>query len=144
MRQWGTDVPIIAGGPYATSDFTFLLQDTNIDLAVLGEGELILGNLVEKMMENNKKLPPEEILKTIPGIALAGKKTKIQQKQKNREIILMDETLGLVLCNLYLRFHRQTQRRHAGTSEPCQSFKMGGAIYQPGLQFRITVCNHRL
>jgi amino acid adenylation domain-containing protein len=95
MREWGIDVPIIAGGPYATSDYMFLLQDFNIDLAVLGEGELILAELVEKMMENGNKMPNEEVLKTTKGISFIKNKSKNRIFQKalklNREVILLDK-----------------------------------------------------
>jgi len=90
MRQWGVDVPIVAGGPYATSDYMLMLQDFNVDLAVLGEGEFILGNLVEKMLENHKKLPEEEVLQKIDGIAFIKKQDKLTLKRR-REIILLEE-----------------------------------------------------
>ncbi|UCH93755.1 MAG: amino acid adenylation domain-containing protein [Candidatus Aminicenantes bacterium] len=93
MRQRGVDVPIIAGGPYATSDYRLILQDTNVDLVVLGEGEITLGQLVEKMMENNNKLPGEQVLKNLPGIAFLKNKHKYQgtANQRNRDILLLDE-----------------------------------------------------
>jgi amino acid adenylation domain-containing protein/non-ribosomal peptide synthase protein (TIGR01720 family) len=100
IRQWNTDVPVIAGGPYATSDYLLMLQDRNVDLAVLGEGELTLARLVEKMMENGNRLPGQEVLKTIHGIAFAGyqldkkDKTGTLPKEKNRDIILLDEISG--------------------------------------------------
>jgi amino acid adenylation domain-containing protein len=90
MREWGIDVPIIAGGPYSTSDYMFLLQDFNIDLAVIGEGELILAELVEKMMENNNKMPAEEVLKTIKGIAFIENKYKVSPGSFIRNVILAD------------------------------------------------------
>ena len=69
IRQWSGEAALIAGGPYASSDYRSMLQDLDIDLAVLGEGEKTLGHLVEKMLENRCKLPGEEILRDIPGIA---------------------------------------------------------------------------
>ncbi|MCP4219613.1 MAG: AMP-binding protein, partial [bacterium] len=71
MREWGVDVPIIAGGPYAGSDYINLLQDRNIDIAVPGEGELIASGLIEKILENGNTLPAPEILETIPGLAFS-------------------------------------------------------------------------
>jgi amino acid adenylation domain-containing protein len=70
IRQWGIDTPIVAGGPYATSDYPTLLQDRNIDLAVIGEGELTLGHLIGQMIKHNGHLPDEGELRTIPGLAL--------------------------------------------------------------------------
>lgn len=69
IRNWGIAVPIIAGGPYATSSYDTLLQDSNIDAAVIGEGEITFAKLVEKIMENGGELPEERILKGIQGIA---------------------------------------------------------------------------
>lgn len=69
IRQWGFDVPIIAGGPYATSEYKDILQDCHIDVVVLGEGELTFCELIDRIMENNGKLPNPEVLKEINGIA---------------------------------------------------------------------------
>ena len=69
IRQWGFEVPIIAGGPYATSDYTRLLSDGNIDVAVLGEGEVTFCQLVEAIIVHKGQLPPRDILEKIPGIA---------------------------------------------------------------------------
>jgi amino acid adenylation domain-containing protein len=86
IRHWRNDAPIIAGGPYATSDYQSLLQDKNINLAVLGEGEHTLCDIVSKMLKNDKKLPGETGLKQIPGIAyVPGKQTGF-----GREIIILD------------------------------------------------------
>jgi radical SAM superfamily enzyme YgiQ (UPF0313 family) len=69
IREWGFDVPIVTGGPYATSDYPEILQDPNVDLCVLGEGEITFCELIGKIKENGGKLPGEAILKEIPGIA---------------------------------------------------------------------------
>jgi amino acid adenylation domain-containing protein len=90
IRQWGIDAPIVGGGPYATTEFTTMLRDENVDLAVLGEGELTLGELIERMMVNGKRLPNDEILKQINGIAFIKKEDKSLLKQLNRHGILMD------------------------------------------------------
>jgi amino acid adenylation domain-containing protein len=86
IRQWGVDVPIAAGGPYATSDYNLILQDTYVDIVVLGEGELTLAHLVEKMMQNNHRLPGEEELQDIRGIAFCP-----GTNQRDRDILLLDE-----------------------------------------------------
>jgi radical SAM superfamily enzyme YgiQ (UPF0313 family) len=74
IREWGIDVPIITGGPYATSDYLEILQDPNVDLVVIGEGEITFYELITRMMENEKRLPDEEVLKEIDGIAFIPKK----------------------------------------------------------------------
>ena len=87
MRQWGINVPIIAGGPYATSDGSSILKDRNIDLAIFGEGEITVAEVVEKIMKNDGKLPKSNILRTIPGIGFVENKDMLM----GREIIFMDK-----------------------------------------------------
>ncbi|MCP4135959.1 MAG: SDR family NAD(P)-dependent oxidoreductase [bacterium] len=88
IKQW-IDVPIIAGGPYGTSDYASILQDRNIDLVVLSEGEATTAELVGEILKNNRKLPGEETLKTIPGIALSPKDENVKTGSA-REIIMLD------------------------------------------------------
>jgi amino acid adenylation domain-containing protein len=92
IRHWGFQGPIIAGGPYATSDYEKILRDRNLDLVVLGEGEVTFTEVVEKIIENHGQLPDEEILKGIAGIAFAPQRTWQQQKQAfSREVIMLDQ-----------------------------------------------------
>lgn len=78
IRQWGINIPVIAGGPYATSCYKQVLVDPGIDLVVLGEGEITLGHLVREILKNNRCMPGEEILREIPGIAFAPARVKIE------------------------------------------------------------------
>jgi amino acid adenylation domain-containing protein/non-ribosomal peptide synthase protein (TIGR01720 family) len=94
IRQWGIKVPIITGGPYATSDYKQLLQNPYINLVVLGEGELTLAELVEKMIQNNNHLPGDEILKNIPGIAFVKESDKAILKENNRDVLLLDRAMA--------------------------------------------------
>jgi len=96
IRHWGFDVPIIAGGPYATSDYKRILQDKHVDLVVLGEGEVTFSEFVGKFMENNRKMPGEKALKEIPGIAFVPGKEK-QTNLYAREIIMLDELSGVLI-----------------------------------------------
>ncbi|MCU0289889.1 MAG: condensation domain-containing protein, partial [Acidobacteria bacterium] len=91
MRKWGVDVPIISGGPYATAEYSVMLQDDNVDLAVLGEGELTIAQLAGEMLKNNKKLPGDEVLKNIPGIAFVKSVDKTKASGKDCQILLMDK-----------------------------------------------------
>ncbi|MCX6639824.1 MAG: radical SAM protein [bacterium] len=43
------DVPVIVGGPYATSDYHRVLSDDNVDVAVIGEAEKSFFQLVDVM-----------------------------------------------------------------------------------------------
>ncbi len=73
IRESGVTTPIFVGGPYPTGDYENVLQDENIDLCMLGEGEKTVTELVKLMLENNKKLPSQEVLKELPGIAFLEK-----------------------------------------------------------------------
>jgi len=88
IRQWGFHVPIIAGGPYATSDYLSILNDQCIDVVVLGEGEITFCQLISEIMKNNGQLPDEEVLKEIPGIAFVlGRRAKeevVEERRKKR------------------------------------------------------------
>jgi amino acid adenylation domain-containing protein len=88
IRHMGVTVPIISGGPYATSDYTFILQDPYVDVVVLGEGEHTFAELVEKIMANGKQLPGPGVLKTIRGIAFVEERDK--RRQKGREVLQLD------------------------------------------------------
>jgi amino acid adenylation domain-containing protein len=89
IRHWGIDIPIIAGGPYASSDYAALLQDRNVDLVVRGEGEVTFTELIEKILENEGKLPAEKVLKEVAGIVFIPQKEARREKLA-REIIMLD------------------------------------------------------
>ena len=73
LRDEGIKTPIFLGGPYPTGDYNEVLKDDNIDICMLGEGENTLSELVNTMMKNNNKLPDEEVLSKIPGMAFKSK-----------------------------------------------------------------------
>ncbi|MCP4150086.1 MAG: B12-binding domain-containing radical SAM protein, partial [bacterium] len=52
IRDWGFDVPIIAGGPYPTTNYNTIIQDRGIDIIVVGEGEATFCELMEKIVTN--------------------------------------------------------------------------------------------
>ncbi|HLP59825.1 MAG TPA: condensation domain-containing protein, partial [Candidatus Deferrimicrobium sp.] len=108
IRRWEADVPIITGGPYATSDFQLILQDRDVDLVVLGEGEHTLGELVEKMMANKGKLPGEEVLEGIHGIAFV----KDMTRRRSREIVSLEE-----IPHQCSRFDHHNLRHGDGSSD---------------------------
>jgi amino acid adenylation domain-containing protein len=101
LRQWGVTAPIIAGGPYATSDYHTILKDGNIDLAVYGEGEYTVVELLGKMLETDFKIPGESVLRKIPGLVFAKDITsedqplEVIQVDIAQESILREETTDL-------------------------------------------------
>lgn len=90
IRRWGIDVPVIAGGPYATNTPGLVLRDPNIDLVVLGEGEITFAEVIEKIMQYNRRLPGEEVLKQVPGLAFAPAHSKLP-KEKFPDTFVIDE-----------------------------------------------------
>lgn len=98
IRQWGIRVPIIAGGPYITSSYAKALKDRNLDIASLGEGEITICELIGEIIKNGGKLPTEEELKQIDGIAFIEKEGINIQDVYNREIVLVDELSELNLA----------------------------------------------
>ncbi|NIM11556.1 MAG: amino acid adenylation domain-containing protein [Candidatus Aminicenantes bacterium] len=96
IKEWGVNAAIIAGGPYGTSDYRLVLQDPNVDLTVLKEGELTLAELVEQMMAHGNKLPPEEVLETIKGIAFIPHKDREKLRRINRELLCLDRLSAVV------------------------------------------------
>lgn len=85
IRQWAGNVPIITGGPYASSSYETILQDPNIDLVVRGEGEITFSELIGKMIENKGRLPEQATLRQIPGLAFIS-----GEKIPARDIIMLD------------------------------------------------------
>ncbi|WFR57117.1 radical SAM protein [Anaerocolumna sp. AGMB13025] len=62
------DIPVIVGGAHSGS-YLEILQDKNVDIVSIGEGEVTWLELVNAFIKNNNKLPDIETLKTIDGIA---------------------------------------------------------------------------
>ena len=85
IRDWGYKSFIIVGGPYATSDYNTVLKDSNIDIVVLGEGEITFYEIINTIINNNRKVPKLDELNAIQGIAFLNDKN-----YKNRQLILMD------------------------------------------------------
>ena len=79
LRDNGINSPLFLGGPYPTGAYEDVLKDSNVDICVLGEGENTLTELVDAMMKNNNKLPSEEDLSKIPGMAFKRKEKIINK-----------------------------------------------------------------
>ncbi len=120
IRQWGIDVPIIIGGPYATSDYETILQDRNIDIVILGEGEVTFTELIKKVLDFGGKLPDGEILKQIEGIAFIERKNNIDCNI-TREIVMLDEY-----------FNKPQEDSDANLEHTNQSTDLAYVIYTSG------------
>ena len=73
LRENDIKSPIIVGGPYPTASYVDIIKDRNIDLAVIAEGEITLEDIIQRMLNNNYRLPTKNELPKIPGIAYYSK-----------------------------------------------------------------------
>lgn len=90
LRQWLPTVPIVAGGPYATSEYATLLADPNVDLVVLGEGELTFAELIGAMLARDGRLPADDVLEQIAGLAFLPRRNSGTVIQ-SRQVLLFEE-----------------------------------------------------
>jgi amino acid adenylation domain-containing protein len=90
IRQWGIDVPVVSGGPYATTDFREILQAGGVDLVVLGEGEITFAEVIGKILEHGGKLPGPDTLSEIAGIAFVPPSVASGQVF-GRQVVVLDE-----------------------------------------------------
>lgn len=68
IRSWGYWQPIIVGGPHATSCYNEILTENEVDLVILGEGELTFTEVIRAIINNQNKMPNESELLHINGI----------------------------------------------------------------------------
>ncbi|MGE5342659.1 MAG: amino acid adenylation domain-containing protein, partial [Candidatus Omnitrophota bacterium] len=98
LRQWGVTAPILAGGPYATSDYETILNDGNVDLVVFGEGEYTLNELIGVMLTNGFQLPCIDALEKIEGIAFVKPEVSLNSPSPiSSRLILPVDALSSVL-----------------------------------------------
>lgn len=89
MKQWGFDIPIIATGPYVSSEYETVLQDRNIDIGIIDKEDITFCELIKEIIAHGGILPGENGLKNIAGIAF------IPEAEKNpealaREVLILD------------------------------------------------------
>ena len=99
LRDNGIDAPIIAGGPYPTASYSDILNDKNIDLCAIAEGELTLVEILEVMLKNNKKFPSKRTLKEIKGVAFCNAAEK-NDTTKGIAAIPVTDSLPQIIKNL--------------------------------------------
>jgi amino acid adenylation domain-containing protein len=95
-KQAFPEVNIIAGGPYATSEYDTMLADSNIDFAVIGEGEATIAEFIRKYIENGKQMPDEKTLGEIEGIAFMPKESRkiLKSAGYDRNLIIINNLNG--------------------------------------------------
>ena len=86
IRKRGFEKTIVVGGPHPTTSYEEVLKDNNIDICVIGEGEVTLEEIVKQLAENKgKKLVPSQLDK-IDGIAYNNDSFKKNVLIKNKSI----------------------------------------------------------
>ncbi len=50
FKEFAPEAKIVVGGPYVTSNYTEILKDNPVDVAVIGEGEKVFLNVVENYL----------------------------------------------------------------------------------------------
>ena len=92
-KQAFPKINIVVGGPYVTSEYDTILSDSNIDMAVIGEGEATAAEFIGRYIEKSMSMPDEDVLKDIEGIAFLPKanQTKLKNDGFDRNVILLDQ-----------------------------------------------------
>ena len=85
IRKGGYKKTLIVGGPYPTTSYNEVLEDKNIDLVAIGEGEMILTEVVDALMKNNREKLNKRQLDLIDGIAFSLEETKKVDLTSNKE-----------------------------------------------------------
>ncbi len=86
IRNAGFKKTIITGGPHPTTSYEEVLNDKNIDICVLGEGEATLTEIIKKLISKKNENFVYEDLININGIAFSRDKflpNLIDQKAAN-------------------------------------------------------------
>ncbi len=88
IRNRGFDKTLVVGGPHPTTSYKEVLKDENIDICVIGEGEVTLEEILRKLINNNgSKLLPQQLDK-IDGIAYNHDKFK-------NTLVVKKESIGI-------------------------------------------------
>ena len=77
IRGWGYEQPIIVGGPHATSCYEEILLDMNIDIVILGEGELTFAEIIRSIVGNHNRIPAKRDLIHIKGVCFNDENKRI-------------------------------------------------------------------
>ena len=79
LRKRGVAVPIIAGGPHPTGSYNDILEDGNVDIAVISEGEITFSRIIDKILSRDEDLMDQNVLRGIKGIDFSRLNNRIRQ-----------------------------------------------------------------
>ncbi|MCG8609173.1 MAG: B12-binding domain-containing radical SAM protein [Pseudomonadales bacterium] len=83
IRAHQPECPVVGGGPHSSTSYEELLRTNQIDLAVLGEGEVTFVEII-KALNNNTRIPTSRVPGALPGTAVLveGEVIKNPERQK--------------------------------------------------------------
>lgn len=96
IRECGVKVPVITGGPYATSTYETILKDQNVDIVVRGEGEITFVELIKQFIAHGRQMPPDDVLRTIPGLAFIEKKNQHGLHEFARKVLVLEQEMNML------------------------------------------------
>ena len=90
VRSIQAGIPVIAGGPYASSDPQRVLDDSNVDAVVVGEGEETFAELAGVIMAAGPEWRRPETLSPVRGLAYRDEKGQVQFSRSRPPITDLD------------------------------------------------------
>lgn len=83
VKEWNPDCLVICGGPYASASWNKVVEDPNIDIAVVGEGELTFVDILERYFNG-------EDLSNIQGAAVRSAAGEVVKPAAREPIMDLD------------------------------------------------------
>lgn len=130
VKAEDSSVPVIMGGPYPSSDPELVLNDSNIDAVVIGEGEETFTELVRLIMSEGDCFAKPELLRTIDGIAF--RIDDRNEMTKNREPIKDLDSLPFPAWDLidYKKFWTRSSMASSGVRPYLTMFTSRGCPFK--------------
>jgi anaerobic magnesium-protoporphyrin IX monomethyl ester cyclase len=99
VKKINPDVTVIFGGPHCSHEPQFILNDSNVDLMVSGEGDLTIVELIETL-EKGKDVA------SVPGIAYKknGSYLRTAERPVIRDLDTIDQEYDLIDLERYFNF----------------------------------------
>ncbi|MGE0269418.1 MAG: radical SAM protein [Candidatus Omnitrophota bacterium] len=102
VKAWNPDCLVICGGPYASASWNKVVEDPNIDIAVIGEGELTFLDILEKYFDGRD-------LSGIPGTAVRSSAGDVIKPAPREPIMDLDNLPYPAYDMVDLDFYARTE-----------------------------------
>lgn len=130
------DVPVIVGGPYATSDYTQALEDPNIDIAVIGEAEKTFHQLVTALDRGGEWTQIRELAYRNNGTILKSEMREFVENLDELPYPAWD------LINLEEYFNRRGTRKRTSFNQHQMKRRVLSLFTTRGCPYRCTYCHN--